>query len=64
MILLRFFIRTPFEINIKVIDPFFIKPQCNLQVKEMPEKNTLLVYTLLIYNMLLGYGWCGCMLGS
>ena len=55
MILLGFLIRLPFEINNKVIDSFFAIAQCNLPVKDLAEKNTLLAYTLLIYNKLLGY---------
>ena len=52
---LRFIIRLPFEINNKVIDPFFVTTKCSQPAQELTEKNTLLSYTLLIYNKLLGY---------
>ena len=38
-----------------MIDPFFVTIKCSLPVKELAEKNTLLAYTLLIYNKLLGH---------
>jgi hypothetical protein len=36
-----------------MINPFFVIANCSLPVKERAEKNTLLAYTLLIYNKLL-----------
>lgn len=55
MIPLRFLIRLPLKTSNKVIDPFFVTSKCNLPVKDLTEKTTLLVYTLLVYNTLLGY---------
>lgn len=53
VIILRFFIRFPIEINNKMIDPFFTSAKYSLPAKEVAEKNTLLAYGLLINNMLL-----------
>lgn len=55
MILLRLFIRSPFEIRYKEIDTFFVNAKGSLPVKELAGKNTLLACTLLIYNQLLRY---------
>lgn len=43
MILLRFFVRSHFEINNKMLGPFFVTAICSRTVKE------LLAHTLLIY---------------
>ncbi|KAL6034293.1 hypothetical protein STEG23_015035 [Scotinomys teguina] len=48
-----------FEINNKVTDPFFVTTKYNLSVKELAERNTLLAYTLLIYNKLLRHECMG-----
>lgn len=59
VILLRFFLRLPFEIWNKMTDPFFVASKRSLPVKELDEKNTLIAHTRLIHNKLLGceYMW-------